>query len=80
MTLTDQILDAVSTGTYHDPHAVLGIHPDTHAEGTATWIIRARRPLARSVTAVFAGGTSANRAIGSALSTQSPLRARSSNL
>ncbi len=57
MTLTDQILDAVATGSYHDPHTVLGIHPDTDAEGGRTWIVRARRPLARSVTAVFADGT-----------------------
>jgi 1,4-alpha-glucan branching enzyme len=57
MTPADQILDAVSTGTHHDPHAVLGIHPSTDAEGTPTWTVRARRPLARSVTAVFADGT-----------------------
>lgn len=57
MTPTDQILDAVATGSYHDPHTVLGIHPDTDAEGNKTWIVRARRPLARSVTAVFADGT-----------------------
>ncbi len=52
-----ELLDTVATGSYHDPHAVLGIHPDTDAEGTKTWIVRTRRPLARSVTAVFADGT-----------------------
>ncbi|MBW9108382.1 1,4-alpha-glucan branching protein GlgB [Microbacterium trichothecenolyticum] len=57
MTPADQILDAVATGSHHDPHSVLGIHPDSDAEGTPTWIVRARRPLARSVTAVFADGT-----------------------
>ena len=57
MTLSDQLLDAVADGSHHDPHAVLGIHPDTDAEGTATWTVRARRPLARSVTAVFDDGT-----------------------
>ncbi len=57
MTPSDQLLDAVAAGSHHDPHAVLGIHPDTDGEGGATWVIRARRPLARSVTAVFADGT-----------------------
>lgn len=57
MTPSDQLLDAVAAGTHHDPHAVLGIHPDADAEGTPTWTIRARRPLARGVTAVFEDGT-----------------------
>ncbi|QKJ19303.1 1,4-alpha-glucan branching protein GlgB [Microbacterium hominis] len=52
---SDEILDAVGAGTHHDPHAVLGIHPA--GDGTAGWIVRARRPLAASVTAVFADGT-----------------------
>ena len=45
-------LDAVAHGTYHDPHSVLGIHPT----GKGTWVIRTRRPLATTVTAVFDGG------------------------
>lgn len=57
MTPSDQVLDAVATGSHHDPHAVLGIHPDSDGEGGALWTIRARRPLAHSVTAVFDDGT-----------------------
>jgi 1,4-alpha-glucan branching enzyme len=56
MTLSDQLIEAVAAGAHHDPHAVLGIHPDTDAEGARTWTVRARRPLARSVTAVFDDG------------------------
>ena len=44
--------DTVATGSYYAPHDVLGLHPD----GTAGGVIRARRPLAASVTAVFADG------------------------
>lgn len=47
----DHVWDAVATGSHHDPHAVLGLHPV--AEG---WAVRARRPLAKTVTAVFADG------------------------
>ena len=53
MTISTEVLDRVASGTHHDPHSVLGLHPG----GTAgTWIIRARRPLARSVTAEFSDG------------------------
>ena len=55
--LDDQLLDTVAAGAYHDPHSVLGIHPGTDARGEAEWTVRARRPLAKSVTAVFADGT-----------------------
>ncbi|GAA1913415.1 1,4-alpha-glucan branching protein GlgB [Microbacterium aoyamense] len=51
MTIDDRTLDTVATGSYHDPHSVLGLHHD----GTG-WVVRARRPLAESVTAVFADG------------------------
>ena len=44
-------------GSHHDPHSVLGMHLGTDAEGAPEWTIRARRPLAKSVTAVFADGT-----------------------
>lgn len=45
----DHVLDSVATGSYHAPHDVLGVHQT--GDG---WVIRARRPLARTVTAVFA--------------------------
>ncbi|GAA4356010.1 1,4-alpha-glucan branching protein GlgB [Microbacterium rhizosphaerae] len=59
MTTTDGkidpgLLDAVAAGAYHSPHDVLGLHP----AGTDRWVVRARRPLAKTVTAVFADGTS----------------------
>jgi 1,4-alpha-glucan branching enzyme len=50
-TIDDGTLDAVAEGTYHDPHAVLGIH-----ETPDGWVVRARRPLAETVTAVFSDG------------------------
>ena len=54
---TDDQLDAVAAGSHHDPHSVLGMHLGKDAEGAPEWTIRARRPLARSVTAVFGDGT-----------------------
>jgi 1,4-alpha-glucan branching enzyme len=50
------LLDAVAAGAHHDPHAVLGAHPDAGGG----WVIRARRPLASTVTAHF-GGDKASR-------------------
>ncbi len=50
-TVDDATLDAVADGGHHDPHAVLGLH----AAGD-DWVVRARRPLADSVTAVFSDG------------------------
>ena len=55
--VSDTVLDTVATGSHHDPHSVLGLHPGTDSHGAPEWIVRARRPLARSVTAVFADGT-----------------------
>ena len=51
--VSDEILDTVATGSYHAPHDVLGPHrlPD------GTWVIRTRRPLARTVTAELDDGT-----------------------
>lgn len=46
------VLTAVAEGRHHDPHSVLGIH----ARGRGEWTVRARRPLATTVTAVFDGG------------------------
>mgnify|MGYP001330324884 CR=1 FL=1 len=51
-TIDPATLDAVAHGSHHDPHSVLGIHP----AGKNTWVIRTRRPLAATVTAVFDGG------------------------
>jgi 1,4-alpha-glucan branching enzyme len=48
--------EAVASGTHHDPHAVLGAHPGKDAAGRTSTTIRARRPLASSVSAVFADG------------------------
>lgn len=48
----DDILNRVSSGSHHAPHDVLGLHPD----GAGSWVVRARRPLAATVTAVFRDG------------------------
>jgi 1,4-alpha-glucan branching enzyme len=50
----DQILDTLATGSYHSPHDVLGLHPGTTGRG---FVVRTRRPLARTVTAVFRDGS-----------------------
>jgi len=50
-TPSDSVLDAVATGSYHAPHDVLGAHRDGSG-----WTIRARRPMASTVTAVTATG------------------------
>ncbi len=52
-TVPDEILDAVAGGAYHAPHDVLG----PHQEADGSWVIRARRPMASSVTAVTGSGT-----------------------
>lgn len=44
---------AVAGAAHHDPHSVLGTHPETDTLGRTTTTIRARRPLAESVEAVF---------------------------
>ncbi len=46
--VSDEVLDTVATGSYHAPHDVLG----PHRRANGTWVIRARRPMASSVTAV----------------------------
>ncbi|MCX7522146.1 1,4-alpha-glucan branching protein GlgB [Microbacterium sp. STN6] len=55
--VTDDVLRAVSAGTYHDPHSVLGQHP-VAADGVEdrVMVIRALRPLALAVRAVLATG------------------------
>ncbi|MFT4211658.1 MAG: 1,4-alpha-glucan branching protein GlgB [Microbacterium sp.] len=55
--IDDNVLNAVSSGSSHAPHDVLGLHEDPDAAGR--WLVRARRPLATSVTAVFADGVRA---------------------
>jgi 1,4-alpha-glucan branching enzyme len=44
------------SGSHHDPHMLLGAHPATDAAGRTITVIRTRRPLAESVTAVFLDG------------------------
>lgn len=51
--LSPEILDAVAHGAHHDPHSVLGVH-----ETAGGWVIRSRRPLAATVVAELADGTS----------------------
>ncbi len=51
---SDALLDAVGAGAHHAPHDVLGPH-----ETGDGWLVRARRPLARTVTAVLDDGTRA---------------------
>ncbi len=53
MHLSPELLDEVAGGSHHDPHAVLGIHA---GDDPGTWVIRTRRPLAETVTAVFDDG------------------------
>ena len=48
---------AIAGAAHHDPHSVLGAHPDTDSLGRTTTTVRARRPLAESVAAVFDDGT-----------------------
>ena len=43
-------------GSHHDPHMLLGAHPATDEAGRTITVIRTRRPLAESVTAVFLDG------------------------
>ena len=45
-----------AAGAHHNPHALLGAHPTTDAAGRTVTVIRTRRPLAESVTAVFIDG------------------------
>ena len=47
----------VAQGAHHDPHSVLGAHPETDAVGRTSTTLRVRRPLARTVEAVFEDGT-----------------------
>ncbi|MEQ6898590.1 1,4-alpha-glucan branching protein GlgB [Microbacterium sp. KR10-403] len=53
---SDELLDRVAAGAHHAPHDVLGLHEGRDAAGRPIWRVRARRPLAETVTAVFADG------------------------
>lgn len=50
---SDSVLDTVAAGSYFAPHDILG----PHEEGDG-WLIRARRPFAKTVTAVLDDGSS----------------------
>ncbi|MBT2494217.1 1,4-alpha-glucan branching protein GlgB [Microbacterium sp. ISL-59] len=49
--------EAISSATHHDPHAVLGAHSHKDAADRTVTVIRARRPLAAGVAAVFGDGS-----------------------
>ena len=49
--------EAVAEGRHHAPHAVLGAHPAKDAADRTVTVIRARRPLAETVEAVFDDGS-----------------------
>jgi 1,4-alpha-glucan branching enzyme len=51
--INPEILWKVSTGSYHNPHEVLGAHPHGDA-----WIVRTLKPLATKVSAELDGGIS----------------------
>ncbi|MFF1541442.1 1,4-alpha-glucan branching protein GlgB [Microbacterium sp. NPDC058269] len=48
---------AISSATHHDPHSVLGAHSHKDAADRTVTVIRARRPLAAAVAAVFGDGS-----------------------
>jgi 1,4-alpha-glucan branching enzyme len=54
----DGLLGWIAEGSHHNPHSVLGQHSIVSSldEKTLLTVIRARRPLAREVTAVLASG------------------------
>ncbi|PRA83342.1 1,4-alpha-glucan branching protein GlgB [Microbacterium sp. MYb66] len=49
--------EAISSATHHDPHSVLGPHTGKDAAERTVTVIRARRPLAAGVAAVFGDGS-----------------------
>jgi len=56
ISVDSSVFEAVSNGTFHDPHALLGSHPSMDAVGRPGTIIRAHRPAAETVTAVLSTG------------------------
>lgn len=57
MAHTDSTFLAVSTGSYYNPHSLLGIHPLSNESSQYTWIIRVLRPLAQQVHIIDAQGS-----------------------
>jgi 1,4-alpha-glucan branching enzyme len=49
--LSNELMESIAAGSHHGPHEVLGMHPVSGGV-----VIRALRPLAKSVSAVFASG------------------------
>ena len=55
--IADETLRALAEGRHHEPHAVLGQHPvAAGAVADPVTVIRALRPLAKSVSAILASG------------------------
>ncbi|MEO6825821.1 MAG: 1,4-alpha-glucan branching protein GlgB [Microbacteriaceae bacterium] len=55
--LSPDIIAAVASGSYHDPHAILGQHPAaTRGVSDEVMVIRALRPLAEAVTVLLPTG------------------------
>lgn len=50
------VVQTIESGSHHDPHSVLGVHPAATAQGHSSWTIRALRPLAQTVTILTADG------------------------
>ncbi|MBS1697504.1 MAG: 1,4-alpha-glucan branching protein GlgB [Actinobacteria bacterium] len=55
-TIDAAVLEAVASGSHHDPHSVLGAHPETTEDGRRVTIVRALRPLAKTVSVLLDGG------------------------
>ena len=49
--VSSELIWKVATGSYHDPHSVLGAHPQDNG-----WVIRTLKPLARKVAIELAAG------------------------
>ncbi|UGS27690.1 1,4-alpha-glucan branching protein GlgB [Microbacterium resistens] len=56
ITVEPAIRESVAGGTHHDPHSILGAHPEPEADGRLTTVVRALRPLAESVTVLLSDG------------------------
>ncbi|MDR6866012.1 1,4-alpha-glucan branching enzyme [Microbacterium resistens] len=58
ITVEPVVLESVSAGTHHDPHSILGAHPEVDDEGRRSTTIRVLRPLAETVTVLLSDGGS----------------------
>ncbi|MFD6699350.1 MULTISPECIES: 1,4-alpha-glucan branching protein GlgB [unclassified Microbacterium] len=54
--IDEAVLEAVASGSHHDPHSVLGAHPQPDSGGRRVTIVRALRPLAKGVSVLLDGG------------------------